>query len=339
MWRTAGQSNLIKLFESSIKSKKLSHAYLLLGPEHIGKTTFAIDIAMAVNCEAKDSPCGDCTSCRKILKSVHPDIFVIGLDLINTPESKTKKEIGIDEIRKIQQYASLPPYEGKYKIFIINGAELMSHEAANCLLKTLEEPSPNVLIFLLAADETNLLPTIVSRCQKIQLQPLSVKETQSILISQFGVPEEKAREAAYLSEGRLGEALNVTNDEQLVEKRNRIVSEFLPLLESGINQRFSYVSQLEDDRKSAQGLLNIWLNLWRDLLLIKCASPDSITNIAFKPALERLAESLSISQIKDFIKSLRNALSLIAKNVNIRLLLEVLMFDMPVVTAVPAQNT
>lgn len=331
MWRIIGRSNLTSLFESSIKSNTISHAYLILGPEHIGKTTLALDIAMAVNCKAKTAPCCDCTSCKKILKHMHPDVFEIGLDSINALEVKQKKEIGIDEIKKIQQYVNLPPYEGKYKIFIINGADLLSHEASNSLLKTLEEPSPNVIIFLLAADEMNLLPTIVSRCQKIQLQPLSIKETQNVLIDRYGANIESAKLAACLSEGRLGEAINFANDEKQIEKRYKLISDLLPLIESGINQRFSYIWQLEDDRKDIQELLNVWLNLWRDLMLIKCESQDSIINNNFISELDELADKLSIVQIKEFIESLRNSLLLIVKNVNIRLLLEVLMFDMPVI--------
>jgi DNA polymerase III subunit delta' len=329
VWRIIGQPHLISLFESSIEGKTVSHAYLILGPEHIGKTTLTLDISMALNCEAKTRPCGECASCKKILKNMHPDIFEISLETIKASEQKTKREIGIEEIRRLQQLASLSPYEGKYKIFIINGADLLSNEASNCLLKTLEEPSPNVIIFLLASDETNLLPTIVSRCQKIQLQTLSIKETQNILVDRYGATIEKAKLASYLSEGRLGEAINIAGDEKQVEKRYKIIAEFLPLLESDINQRFSYVSQLEDDRKSIQEVFVVWLNLWRDLMLVKCGSRENVTNINYISELDKFAERLSIIQIKEFIENLRNSLSLIIKNVNIRLLLEVLMFDMP----------
>jgi DNA polymerase III subunit delta' len=329
VWRIIGQTNLTSLFESSIKSNAISHAYLILGPEHVGKTTMVIDVAMALNCEAKTRPCGECISCKKILKNMHPDIFEISLESIKTSEQKTKKEIGIEEIRRLQQLANLTPYEGKYKVFIINGADLLSNEASNCLLKTLEEPSPNIIIFLLASDETNLLPTIVSRCQKIQLQPLSIKETQNVLVEKFGASIEKGKFAAYLSEGKLGEAITIIRDEKQIEKRYKIISEFLPLLESDINQRFYYVSQLDDDRKNIQELFGIWLSLWRDLMLIKCDSLENITNVNCSSELDKFAAGLSIGQIKEFIESLRNSLLLVMKNVNIRLLLEVLMFDMP----------
>jgi DNA polymerase-3 subunit delta' len=140
VWQVVGQAKAIALLERSLDKECLSHAYLFVGPPHIGKMTLAQNLAQAVNCEAKERPCTQCVSCRRIAAGKHADIQVVGL----TSEGKT--EISIEQVREIRSAISLPPYEGRYKVFIIDGAEHLSAEASNCLLKTLEEPPPRALL-------------------------------------------------------------------------------------------------------------------------------------------------------------------------------------------------
>ena len=138
MWQLAGHSRATTLLQQSLKNGQLSHAYLLVGPAHVGKFTLARNLAQAVNCTSAEPPCQECTSCRRIAASKHSDIYIV--DLI----SVEKKEIGIRQIAEMQNAAHLPPFEGKYKVFIFDRAEMLSNEAANSLLKTLEEPPPNL---------------------------------------------------------------------------------------------------------------------------------------------------------------------------------------------------
>jgi len=161
MWQVIGQDKALALLDRSLKENNVAHAYLFVGPRHIGKKTLALNLAQALNCDADKPPCGQCHSCRRILEQKHADVTCIGLD--------SKTEIGIDDIRKLQRLANLPPYEGKRKVFIIDDAEYLSTEAANSLLKILEEPPPKVVWVLLTAEEPRLLPTIVSRCQRLEL--------------------------------------------------------------------------------------------------------------------------------------------------------------------------
>jgi DNA polymerase III subunit delta' len=338
VWQTSGQDDLIALFEKAFKQKNLSHAYLLTGPLHVGKTTLAYDLARAINCTGENPPCNECASCQRINKRVHSDVMEISLDIIpdqKKPESKNRTEIGIDEIKTLQQMASLPPYEGKNKIFIINGVDHISAEAANSLLKTLEEPFPGVVLILLASDESKIMPTIVSRCQRIRLKPVSQGSILKMLQSSYNLEGEKARLLSRLSRGCPGLAITAATDENTVARRTRIIDESIFLPGANIDERFSFIAMLENRqrgaewRKAAEELLNTWISYWRDVLLIKAGCPEDITNLDYIPQLEEYAGKLQIPEIKSFISRLTGSLELISKNANIRLVMEVLMFDMP----------
>jgi DNA polymerase-3 subunit delta' len=336
VWRTSGQNEAIELFENELKTGSLSHAYLLIGPRHIGKTTLSYDLALAANCVASDVPCLECNSCQRILKGLHTDIFYISIDnsLTGSHEQKTRIEIGIDDIKKVQQYAGLPPYEGKYKIFIVDGADQMSNEAANCLLKTLEEPPLNIILMLLATDESKILPTIASRCQKINLKPMPVKKIEEILIEKYSLDTEQAKVVARLSSGRLGWAINCLDNDTELQTRLEIMNGMDSLIASNIGKRFSYIAGQENgrktiDRKKVESLINNWLTWWRDLLLVKNNCADNIVNVDCLPVLEKWSRMLNLAEIKNFIEILQDSLLLVAKNANIRLLLEVILLDMP----------
>ena len=330
MWRTIGQPEIISLLKNGLDTNNLSHAYLLTGPIHVGKTTLALDLAQALNCLNPDTPCGKCNSCNKILNGKHPDVLTIDLNSNKGhTEDKQRIKIGINEIREIERSASLFPYEGKHKVFIINGAENLSIEAANCFLKTLEEPPPGVMIILLTSDEANVLPTLVSRCQRLELKPLSVDEIKEVLIKSQGIHSDKAKLLARLSNGYIGWALMASTDEKYLQQRNTRLSEMFPLFNAGWGERFSFVAKLENDRKIADEILKLWLMWWHDLMLVKCDCNQLVINIDHISTLEKWSRALNLSNIKYFIDCIQEASINIQKNVNLRLVFEVLMLDMP----------
>ncbi|MFQ6122631.1 MAG: ATP-binding protein [Dehalococcoidales bacterium] len=334
MWQVIGQDRVVALLQRSLEEESLAHAYLLVGPPHVGKMTLALNLAQALNCEANERPCGECASCQKIVSANHADVQVIGLNQnVDSAESKLRAEIGIDQIRQMQHSASLPPFEGKYKIFIIEGAEFLSAEAANCLLKTLEEPIGKVIFILLTANDRLLPATVVSRCQRLELSPLTANEVEAALSSSWGVELQKAKLLARLSRGCLGWALSAASDDGLLQQRAEKIDKLLEITSADYEERFAYATQLaaqfSQNRGVVQEVLNLWLDWWHDLLLVKIGCNDIITNIDQLALLIKMAKGYQLAQIRDFINSIQAAGEQLRQNANPRLVLEVLMLDMP----------
>jgi DNA polymerase-3 subunit delta' len=334
VWEVAGQTRAVSLLQRSLESQTVAHAYLFVGPPHVGKATLALELAKALNCEAPEPPCGECPSCRKIAAAKHADVQVIGLlGSGNGTDTKPQAEISIDRIRELQHTASLPPFEGKYKVFIIDGAELLSHEAANCLLKTLEEPAGRVVFILLTSRERLIPATIVSRCQRLELPPMPAAEIETALSRERAVETAKAKLLAGLSRGRLGWAFQAARDDSLLQQRDEKLEKLLSVIDGDGEGRFDCAlklsSQFSQNRDAVEETLDLWLNWWRDLLLIKAGCPDFITNTDMLPNLSARAESYSLAQVKDFITSIRMAGEQLKQNANPQLVLEVLMLSIP----------
>jgi len=296
--------------------------------------TLALNLAQALNCEAAERPCGVCASCQKIASAKHADIRIVritGGD--DSAEARTRAEIGIDQIRELQHSSSLPPFEGKYKVFIIDEAEFLSSEAANCLLKTLEEPVDKVVFILLTTSDRLLPATVVSRCQRLELAPLSVSEVEAALSSRWDIEQSRAKLLARLSCGCLGWALLAAFDGGLLQQRAEKLDELLNVINTDYEGRFAYVTQLvtlfHKSRGLVQEILDLWLDWWRDLMLIKVGCSDSITNIDFEAVLLKMAKGYRLAQIRSFIDSIREAGVQLRQNANPRLVLEVLMLSIP----------
>ena len=334
MWQVVGQTRIITLLQRSLERDSLAHAYFLAGPPNVGKMTLAINLAQAINCPAAEPPCGECVSCQKIASANHADVQIIGLTKKeNSSETRLRKEISIDQIRQLQPSVSLPPFEGKYKVYIIDRAEFLSTEAANCLLKTLEEPTDKVIFILLTTNEKLLPATVVSRCQRLELTPLSATEAENALTAHWNIEPQKARLLARLSHGCLGWALSAVSDESRLMQRKEKIEKLLEIISTDYEERFTYAAQLAtqfvQNREPVQEVLDLWLNWWRDLLLVKTGCGDIITNIDYLATLIEMAECYRLNQIKAFIDSIRAAGKQLRQNANPRLALEVLMLDMP----------
>jgi DNA polymerase-3 subunit delta' len=333
MWQVIGQERAVSLLERSLTAGSLAHAYLFVGPEHAGKMTLALNLAQALNCNAAgERPCLECPACRKIAAGNHADVRVIGL--LQNDDSAEAKLIKIEQIKDMQHSASLPPFEGRHKVFIINGAELLSTEAANSLLKTLEEPAPDVSFILLTTNDRLLPETVVSRCQRLEVTPLPVPVEAAALQEKWGVPAGRARLLAGLSHGCLGWAVIAGGDEDLLRQRDEQLDWLVEVIRGDYETRFAYVSRLAagftQKRSTVYAALDLWLDYWRDLMLARLGCYDAVTNVDRRDELAALAGQYRLGQIKEFIASIQAAAGQLRQNVNPRLALEVLMLDLPI---------
>lgn len=332
MWQVVGHDWILTVLKNSIASERVSHAYLFTGPPHVGKRTLALNLAQALNCEDQEKPCGHCVSCRKISEGIHPDVRMVDRQYQAhlLQESLTQqKALRIDTIRTIQEEVSLKPFEGQRKVFILCEAETMTGEAANCLLKTLEEPPPHAVLLLTASDARLLLPTIVSRCQVFELRLVTMRLIQRELQSRYGMNEERASFLARLSKGRIGWAVTAAQDGAVLEQREERLKQLLALPKMGRIDRLDYAEQLSRQPRSIASILGLWLDWWRDLLLVKGGCEEMISNVDLRTPMEEQARRHDLKEIHEFIKAIRDTLRHLEDNVNPRLALEVLMLDVP----------
>ncbi len=335
MWDVVGQTRALSLLQRSLETESLAHAYLLVGPAHVGKMTLALKLAEAVNCEGAEPPCGECASCQRIADGKHADIQVIDLGSANgdSAESESRVKISVEQIEQMQHSASLPPFEGRCKVFILDGAELLSVGAANRLLKTLEEPMGNAVFMLLTVNDKLLPATIVSRCQRVELAPLGTAETEAALTNRWGIESEKAKLLSRLANGCLGWAVSAARDEQLLQQRVETLDKLLDITDAGYEQRFQYVAQLasrfNQNRRAVREILDLWLDWWRDLLLVKVGCSNAITNVDRSVQLAMVAADYTLDQIRVFIDNIRAAGEHLQLNANPQLALEVLMLSVP----------
>ncbi len=330
MWQVVGHEWAVTLLQNSLARGNISHAYLFTGPPRIGKTTLALNLAQALNCTGEDKPCGECLSCRKISQGVHPDVRMVDLAYQEgLLEREGSTALGIGAIRSIQGDAALMPFEGRWKLFIIPQAENMTPGAANCLLKTLEEPPRHVVLLLTALHADLLFPTIVSRCQVFNLRPPSMDLIREALEGRWGLEGEGAHLIAALSAGRMGWAVEAAQNETLLEERNERLDELLSLPGARRLERLSFAQRWGSQPERAKEILTLWLGWWRDLLLAKEGCLDKMENIDRRNTLVEEAEKHELGEIRGFISSIRRALQQLESNVNPRLALEVLVLDLP----------
>lgn len=330
-WQTIGNEKATGALRRALTGDRLPHAILIAGPESVGKMALAVDLAAALNCTGDERPCGECAGCTRTRRGLHTDVHVVGIQVVGGGRSRTL--IGVEQVREVQREASLAPFEGECKVVIFDGAELLSEEASNSLLKTLEEPPPGVYLLLLTAKPEALLPTVVSRCQLVDLKPVPSDVIALHLVQSRGMDEETAERTARLSGGRPGWAIRAAGEPELLEAVEEKVEEVEEVVRGSMETRFDHAARLgsvaDRDREAGRRELEVWLAWWRDVMLVKEGVPQLAANMSRMDSLKPVAEMLSRQQITGAIRAVRRTRRLIARNVNSRLALEVMMLDLP----------
>jgi len=302
-----GQDKPLSLIQDSIAKNRLSGGYIFSGPEGIGKKRAAKILAQALNCTAEaERPCGSCSSCLKTEKLQHPDLYII---------EHEEAQIKIEDIREMQRQASLRPYEGEKKVFLIDNAHRLNPESANSLLKILEEPPASSLFILITHKPQAIFKTVLSRCKTIKFAPLARVRLENILIKNYAIDKSSAHFLAFYSEGRLGLALRLKDSLSLGEK-NRIFDSFL-FKEKPSDQHFA--GQNKDQLRVFLNMLASW---FRDIYILKAgANPDEIIHLDRRDDLSQAAERYSFSQLDDILGAISESLLYLDRNINAKLLL------------------
>jgi DNA polymerase-3 subunit delta' len=338
-WGVLGNPWAETLLQGHLQAGRLRHAYLFLGPDGVGKRTLALRFARALNCErhggsgAFCDPAQDpvCRACRLTPQETYPDLHVL------RPEAEGGG-IRVEQIRELQHQLALAPFEGRWRIALLSEFHRASHSAANALLKTLEEPPAHVLLLLTSPTAEALLPTIVSRCETLALRPLPVAELVGELRAR-GLPEAQAELLAGISGGRPGRALALAEAPEVMGRRQQHLQDLWMLLGGTRGLRFDYVRkslnapELEGRRVQAAEMLETWLSVWRDAVLlahggrVPPANPDQHKQVGW------LAGRIGRDSLQRVLQQLDLTLEAIEANANLRLALEALMLDLPFVAA------
>ena len=333
MWNTIGHERAVTHLKLGLEKGRLSHAYLLTGPRQVGKTSLAMDLARALNCLGDERPCGVCDQCGRIERGLHADMRIVGVEAGTSRGGGSRTSIGIDQVREVQREASLKPYEGRYRVFVVDGAEHVTAEAANSLLKTLEEPPDQVVIALLAPDVDVLPPTVVSRCQRLDLRPVALPLIARELTARFQTDEDRAAEIARLSQGRPGWAFDAANDPDKIEGLLEELDSIQSILDAGLEDRFTYAqktaSAFTRDRESVRRQLAAWQAWLHDVFLVKHGVPQFATYRSRLETLTTVANAMASADVSRALRAVRETADLMERNVNPRLALESMMLVLP----------
>ncbi|MCM0084340.1 DNA polymerase III subunit delta' [Geomonas sp. Red32] len=305
-----GQDAAISILKRSISMGRVSHAYLFSGIEGCGKRKTALAFVQAVFC-GKEDGCGVCPSCKKLASGHHPDLHIL------EPEGAFIK---IDQIRELQKELAYRPFEAPKKVCIIDGAEKLNQASGNALLKTLEEPPGDALMILITPERSAVMQTIQSRCQSLAFQPLPVELVEERLVRE-GFPAEAARVAATLCGGSLKRAKEIGAD-GVLEGRVAFLNRVLALNTRDIQALFQTAEEMAADKEGLPGFLELLLSFLRDILIYR-SIPEGLANSDLEHLVAFEASRRSEGSVMELIEQLVHLRSLLSRNVNARLALEV----------------
>lgn len=337
MWDIYGHEWAIEQLRSNIRSNRVAHAYLFAGPPGIGKSLLALRMAQALNCERQmGDPCLQCRACRRIEHGSHPDVRVAGMATqaaaAKADEAVRQKELKIATIREWQHDIALRPYEAAWRVLILHDAERLSEEAANAMLKTLEEP-PDYATLLLVAHSSELLPTIVSRCRVLRLRPLPREQVAAALQARGATPE-LATELAAWSGGRIGWAISVLVDPAAQAARREQLAELIGLAEQDLSVGLRWAEQRAKEyrageQETALAWLELWQSWWRDVVYVAAGCDEAVTNVDRRAELAAVARRVTPATALAFLQQIIAAAQQLRENVNPQLALEHLVLHLP----------
>lgn len=317
MLHILGQEYAIRAFDKSYEKGRIAHAYIIAGPDGVGKSLFAMYIASTLMCIGEDKPCGKCNQCMKIEHGNHPDLRVVSAD---------KKSIGVDDIRDVINEVYTKPYEGDRKVIIIKNSDIITIQGQNAILKTLEEPSKDTTIILTVENINLLLDTIISRCQVIKLGRIPTDMIYEFLIKK-GVEKDKAFTAANLSDGIVGNGLKFLDD-KFLRLRNETIRIARDMARSGPLGALEASSFFLENRDNIDIILDILISWYRDVIVLKHVnSGENLINKDYYDFLVEEGQILSYNKLYSIMEIIDSTREKMRANANFQLAVEVMLLN------------
>src|SRR5512139_849363 len=323
-WNLIGHEWAVDMLKKHILNETTRHAYLFAGPPGLGRRTLALRFAQALNCQtpvATGIPCRECRDCRQIAAMQHADLTVVQAE----SEGGTLK---VDQIREARRSLTLKPYQSRYRVALFLRFQEANDNAANALLKTLEEAPSYAVLILTADNPEQLLPTIISRCEVLRLRPLEIGHVRQALEDK-GYETNQAKWTAHISGGRFGTALRLIGSDSLLVEREERLNDLQTLISASRVEKFAYADKLSKDKDAMRQAILIWLSYWRDVMLRTAQARTPLVNVDRNLEIEEIASRMDLSSARRVVNDLEGALEKMDGNVNSRLLAEVLLLDLP----------
>ena len=314
-----GHKDILKYISSAVENNRVSHAYILNGERGSGKKMLANLFAMTLLCETGDNePCGKCHSCKQAESGNQPDIIRVTHEKPNS--------ISVDDIRtQVNNTVDIKPYQGPYKVYIIPQADMMTPQAQNAILKTIEEPPSYAVFLLLTENAETLLPTINSRCVMLKLRNIKDTLIKKYLMENLEIPDYKADMCTAFAQGNMGRAIMLANSDHFNEIREEAVQLLKHINEMELNEIVAAVKNISVYKLEITDYLDIIMIWYRDVLLYKATK--EIDKVVFKDQLQSIKEQArksSYEGIELILESLEKAKARLKANVNFDLVMELL---------------
>ncbi|MFV0465820.1 MAG: DNA polymerase III subunit delta' [Lachnospiraceae bacterium] len=315
-----GHEQIKEYFLNAILMNKISHAYILNGPNQSGKMMLAEAFAMTLLCEEEGTQaCGQCHSCLQMQSRNHPDVIYIRHDKPNT--------ISVSDIREqINDDIIIKPYSSRHKIYIVDEAEKMNVQAQNALLKTLEEPPSYAVILLLTTNADSFLPTILSRAVSLNLKAASNKAIKEFLMREKKIPDYQADICVAFAQGNVGKAIQLASSENFIEMKDSAIQLMKRLNDIDYYEMSMALKQIEEYKLRISDYFDLMLIWYRDILIYKAT--QDVNQIIFNEEIymiQKKAGRSSYEGIETIMTALEKAKARLQANVNFDLVIELLL--------------
>ena len=315
-----GHEQIIEHLKNAVALDKVSHAYILNGPDMSGKKMLAEAFAMTLQCEKKEQePCMECHSCKQAINRNQPDILYLQHEKPNT--------ISVDDIRsQINNDIVVKPYSSPYKVYIVDEAEKMNAQAQNALLKTIEEPPAYAVILLLTNNAETFLPTILSRCVRLDIKVVADNKIKKYLMEKYEIPDYKAEVCVAFAQGNVGKAIQLADSEDFNEIKNSAIQLIKRMDDIELYEMTEAIKQISGYKLQINDYFDLIMIWYRDVLLYKATA--DVNKLVFKEEvyeIKKAASKTSYGGIETILEALDKAKLRLNANVNFDLVIELLL--------------